>query len=115
MDQEWQDFIMLLNQLFMTVLAVNGIKIVANLRTGNFETHDKLRGIPSKIMWAAGFLGCERDRPHDMRFISTVMAKRPSVLLIYGKEDKSALEKLAMMGVRYFIYPDYHKISKKVA
>lgn len=115
MDEEWQDFIMLLNQLFMAVLAVNRIKIVANLRTGNLHTHGNFKGIPANIMWAAGFLGCARDKPCDMRFISTVLLVRPSKPLIYGKEDKNAIEKLSLMGIEYSIYPDYHKICKEAA
>lgn len=108
-------FIMLLNQLFMAILAVNGIKIVANLRTGNLHTHGNFKGIPANIMWATGFLGCARDDPYDMRFISTILLVRPSRLLIYGKEDRNAIEKLSMMGVEYSIYPDYHKIRKEAA
>lgn len=52
---------------------------------------------------------------YDMRFISTVLTVRPSKLLIYGKEDKNAIEKLSLMGVEYSIYPDYHKICKEAA
>lgn len=115
MDQEWQDFIMLLNQLFMAVLAVNGIKIVANLRTGNWSTHKNISGVPKNVLWAAGFLGCPKDEPHDMRFISTVMLGQPSSLLIYGKEDSNAIEKLSIMGVKYLVYPDYHKARKEAA
>lgn len=113
MDQEWQDFIMLLNQLFMAVLAVNGVKIVANLRTGNWATHKNINGVPKNVLWTAGFLGCSKDEQHDMRFISTVMLGRPSKLLIYGKEDSNATEKLSMMGVKYRIYPDYHRARKE--
>lgn len=115
MDQEWQDFIMLLNQLFMAVLAVNGIKIVANLRTGSPTTHKNICGIPKNVIWATGFLGCSKDEPYDMRFISTVMLGRPSALLIYGKEDSNATEKLSLMGIKYLVYPDYHKARKEVA
>lgn len=106
---------MLLNQLFMAVLAVNGIKIVANLRTGNWSTHKNISGVPKNVLWAAGFLGCPKDEPHDMRFISTVMLGQPSSLLIYGKEDSNAIEKLSIMGVKYLVYPDYHKARKEAA
>ncbi|MCF0217170.1 MAG: DUF4417 domain-containing protein [Fibrobacteraceae bacterium] len=115
MDQEWQDFIMLLNQLVMAVLAVNRIKIVANLRTGNWTTHKNISGVPKNVMWVAGFLGCSNDEQHDMRFISTVMIGQPAPLLIYGKEDSNAIDKLSMMGVKYLVYPDYHRARKGVA
>lgn len=115
MDEEWQDFVMLLNQLFMAVLVVNGIKIVANLRTGNNKTHRNLGGIPAGVMWATGFLGCSKDKPYDMRFISSIITVHPSKLLIYGKNDPCATEKLSMIGIPYLIYPDYHTIRKEVA
>ena len=40
MDVEWQREIMLLNQLFLAVLATNGIKVIQNIRCGSNETLD---------------------------------------------------------------------------
>lgn len=114
MDKEWQDFIMLLNQLFMGVLAVNGVKVVANLRTGSFDSQKNFSGVPQNVMWAAGFLGCTKDNPYDMRFISSVVEQKPSMLFIYGKKDDAAVEKLNWMGVKYRICPDYHRMRKGV-
>lgn len=115
MDEAWQDFIMLVNQLFMAVLAVNGIKIVANLRTGNRRSHENLHGIPAGVMWATGFLGCRKDDIYDMRFISTILTIHPSILLIYGKNDLAATNKMSMIGMKYTIYSDYHKLCKEAA
>ena len=115
MDKEWQDFIMLLNQLFMAVLAVNGIKIVANLRMGSDESLQNFEGIPSGVMWSAGFLGCKLDKPYDMNFIASVLRVRPSKFVIYGKNDVSATDKLRIMGINYRLFADYHKLRKEKA
>ena len=113
MDPEWQTAIMQLNQLHMAVLAVNGIKVVANLRRGSPETLAHLKHIPCNAMWATGFLGCADGLPQDMDFIKAVLAVSPSMLLIYGRRDPNAMEKLDAMGVRYKVYPDYHKLSRQ--
>lgn len=66
MDIEWQKAICLLNQLFLAVLAVNGIKIVVNTRTAGLDPLEALKNCPQQVMAASGFLGCnvieeERD------------------------------------------------------
>lgn len=113
MDDDWQDEIMLLQQLFMAVLAVNGVKIVANLWTGNARSAENLDHIPKEVMWAAGFLGCAKEDPLDFLFISNILRVMPSKFVVYGPEDEVALEKLKMMGFDYRVYDDYHKLSKK--
>ncbi|MBR4785826.1 MAG: DUF4417 domain-containing protein [Fibrobacter sp.] len=113
MDEEWQDVIMLLHQLFMAVLAVNGVKVVANLRTGDARSAENLNSIPKGVMWATGFLGCADENPLDFRFISSILRVMPSKLVVYGPEDDVALEKMNMMGFGYRVYDDYHKLSKK--
>lgn len=113
MDEEWQNAIMLLHQLFMAVLAVNGVKVVANLRTGSSSSVSNFEAIPKGVMWAAGFLGCAEEDPLDFRFISSVLRVMPSKFVVYGPGDKVALEKLDIMGIDYCVYDDYHKLSKK--
>ena len=113
MDEEWQNAIMLLHQLFMAVLAVNGVKIVANLRTGNARSAENLDALPKGVMWSAGFLGCSKENLQDFRFISSALRVIPSKFVVYGPEDEAALEKLNMMGIDYRVYGDYHKLSKK--
>ncbi|MBR6450248.1 MAG: DUF4417 domain-containing protein [Fibrobacter sp.] len=113
MDKEWQNAIMLLHQLFMAVLAMNGVKIVANLRTGSSSSVGNFEAIPKGVMWAAGFLGCAEEAPLDFRFISNTLRVMPSKFVVYGPEDVVALGKLDMMGIDYRIYDDYHKLSKK--
>ena len=113
MDKEWQDAIMLLQQLFLAVLAVNGVKVVANLRTGDARSAENLNDVPKGVMWAAGFLGCAEEGPLDFRFVSSILRVMPSKFVVYGSKDDVALEKLNMVGIDYRIYDDYHKLSKK--
>lgn len=114
MDTEFQKSIILLNQLFMAVLAVNGIKIVANLRFGDKESLDMFSNMPKNIIWATGFLGCKKDEFYDNRFISSILHTQPSKLIIYGKDDFMATNRLNTMGFDFRIFPDYHKLSKEL-
>lgn len=114
MDIEWQNALMLLNQLHMAVLAVNGIKIVFNLRNGNDETLKNFSVIPKNIMCASGFLGCEKQKVHsDFRYLSKVMYVKPSKLILYGKKDSIIENQLNLMGIEYKRYDDFHTISKR--
>ncbi len=109
MGAEWQSFIMLLQQLFLAVLYVNDVPVVANLRIGNAESASYLDGVPKGVMWAAGFLGCVKEKERNMDFIATVLRVLPSKLIVYGSEDCFAFQKLERMGVEFRLYPDYHK------
>lgn len=115
MDPEWQNAIMLLNQLFLAVLACNGIKIVMNTRIGSPETVKNLSGFPKNIICAASFLGCDKLQSNsDFSFISKILHLMPSKLLIYGKHDKIAEQQLTTMGIDYQVYPDFHRLCKGV-
>lgn len=112
MEAELQDLLMLVQQLFMAILAVNDIHIVPNLRTGSLGSEKNLQSIPQGVIWIAGFLGCPNDSKYDMRFIDTVLYVRPSFLLLYGKQDSNAEEKLDLLGFPFQRHPDYHALSK---
>lgn len=113
MDLEWQNLIMLVNQLYMAVLAVNGIKVVPNLRIGSYETNANFSSIPKNILWATSFLGCKKDSKYDLKFITSVMNIMPSSLLLYGKKDPIAENKLNTVGISYKYFYDYHRLCKK--
>lgn len=105
MDLEWQEEMMLLNQLFMAVLAVNDVRVVANLRTGSRETFKHLDAIPQNVMWAAGFLGCAPlQGDEDSFFLEKVLRVRPSKLILYGRQDKTAEEQLDRFGINWRRY-----------
>jgi len=116
MDPEWQNAIMLLNQLFLAVLACNGIKIVMNARIGSPRSVENLKYFPKGIIWATSFLGCDKlCSEYDFIFISKVLHILPSKLLIYGKHDKIAENQLTNMGIDYHVYTDMHRLTKGVA
>ena len=112
MDREWQDFIMLANLLYAAILGANGVKIIPNLRIGDKVNIENLSCIPHKVIWAAGFLGCEKDKPWDMQFIYSVVSVSASFILIFGKHDANAEDKLQVLNIPYKVYPDYHKLCK---
>lgn len=113
MDLEWQNMIMLVNQLFLAVAACNGIKIVMNARIGNQETVENLKGFPKRIICATSFLGCDNlQSEYDFGFLSKVLYILPLKLLIYGKHDRIAEKQLLTMGIDYRVYSDMHRLTK---
>lgn len=114
MDKEWQELIILLNQLYGAILAVNGIKIVFNTRVGNLDNTNILKNVPKNVMCISGFLGCETIKKYDYSYLIKILYLLPSKLLIYGKKDKNANEMLDTMGINYRYYIDFHKLSKGV-
>ena len=116
MDTEWQDMIMLVNQLFLAVLACNDIKIIMNARIGSPRSVTNLDEFPKNAIWATSFLGCDKLKSeYDFSFISKVLHILPSKLLIYGKHDKIAEKQLTNNGIDYRIYTDMHRLTKGVA
>jgi hypothetical protein len=115
MDVELQKVIMLANQLFIAVLAVNGVKIVLNTRSGNKDTLSCFRYIPRGVVCASGFLGCEKSK--DYREAATYTDKilwlMPEKLIIYGKQDQLINEQLDTIGIPYRYYEDFHTLSKR--
>ena len=113
MDIEWQQSIILLNQLFAAVLAVNGIKIVLNTRIGSIQNIRLFKHYPKNAICISGFLGCAKDNKYNYNYLSKILYLLPSTLLIYGKKDKNTNIKLDTMGINYKYYIDFHSICKK--
>lgn len=114
MDLEMQEMIMLVNQLFSAVLAVNNIKLVFNTRNGNSTTADHFKHIPRHVMCASGFLGCnnEKNAIAAAPYINKILGLMPDKLLIYGKHDNVVDNQLEALGISYRYYPDFHTRSK---
>lgn len=114
MDPEWERTIVLLNQLFMAVLAVNGIRIVLNTRTAG-EDVAVLGKFPQRVMAASGFLGCDLlSQDCDFSYLRKILLLLPDKLILYGKHDKIAEEQLDKMGINYKVYTDFHRLCKEV-
>ena len=115
MDIELQNAIMIINQLAMAVLAVNGIKVVVNTRTGKKETEYNFKNIPVNIMCSSGFLGCDKAKnlQDTAEYVDKILTLRANKLVLYGKKDKKILEQLDTMGINYKGYDDFHTYSKR--
>lgn len=114
MDEEWQREIMLLNQLFMAVLAVNKTKVVLNLRSGTRSTFSCFNEVPPNVMCASGTLGCAPIKfEYDMNYLEKILTVRPSGVLIYGKSDSIMEAQLDTFGIPYRRYDDIHAIMKR--
>jgi hypothetical protein len=115
MDEEWQKAIALLNRLFLAVLAVNGIKVIANTRAQGLIAYNETPSIPQGVMIASGFLGCDKINNYfDFSYLEKVMSLLPGKLIIYGKHDSKVEEQLDTMGISFRVYKDFHRLSKEV-
>ena len=115
MDIELQESIMLANQLFMAVLAVNNIKVVMNTRSGLPQTDSCLDNIPKGVMCASGLLGCSKadDYFSASGYVDKILRLRPSKLVLYGKKDAITENALDTVGISYRRYDDFRTISER--
>ncbi|PJM73709.1 hypothetical protein CS006_00485 [Bifidobacterium primatium] len=113
MDIEWQRAILLLNRLFDAVLAVNGIKLVQNLRVGSPTTLDTLTTVPEGVLAASGTLGCPATKPGDLSYTLKLNTAKPGGVMIYGKKDPLMEQQLDALGIHHHRYDDTHTLYKK--
>ena len=115
MDEEWQRALVLLNQLFLAVLAVNGVKILLNTRTAGLDASNIWQNVPQGVMAASGFLGCNLlHTEDDFSYLKKIIMLLPEKLIIYGKHDEKAEKQLDTMGINYRVYTDFHRLCKEV-
>jgi hypothetical protein len=113
MEKEWEDLLMLLNQLFMAILAVNGVKVVLNTRSGSEDSLKNFSHIPKGVMCASGTLGCENLTTYtDYSYLQKILFLQPSKLILYGKSDRVAEAQLATMGIDFKRYDDVHRVYR---
>ncbi|MBR2659912.1 MAG: DUF4417 domain-containing protein [Clostridia bacterium] len=113
MDLEMQECLALANQLFLAILAVNGIPIVMNTRNGTSMTLSIFRHIPRGTACISGFLGCKKSRNYweASTYTDKILNLFPDKLMIYGKNDRLINEQLDLMGINYRYYEDFHRMS----
>lgn len=115
MDEEFQKSILLLNQLYMAILAVNNIKIIFNTRSGSLNCDNLFNNVPQGTMVASGFLGCSLiSTPDDYSYLKKILCFLPERLILYGKHDKVVENQLNMVGIDYKVYPDFHRLCQEV-
>ena len=112
MDEEWQCLIILINQLFMAVLCVNGVKCIPNTRIASSSTLKLLTKLPHNIIYASSFLGCKPSNSNIELddYYDKILTILPSKLLLYGKRDKSIYKGLNNLGFEYKQFKDFHNI-----
>ena len=116
MDEEWQSLIILINQLFMAVLCVNGIKCIPNTRIANPSTLKLLTKLPHNIIYASSFLGC-RPSTHNVEldeYYDKILTILPSKMILYGKKDKAIYRGLSNLGFEYRQFKDFHNIRGEI-
>ena len=116
MLDEVQRMNMLLNLLFICIIAVNGIKIIPSFRTGNFETLQLLvKSVGYSKYWVMGAVGTQqitKNAYYENLFRCKCMMVLPEELLIYGKPNKSTISCLNQYGIRFEpIYKDFRNLS----
>lgn len=115
MDEEWQAVIELVNQMFLAILAVNGVKIVINTRSATLDLARVFNNFPQQVMAASGFLGCNIiGDEKDFSYLEKILYLLPSKLVLYGKQDKIVEKQLDVMGIDYRVYLDFHRLCKEV-
>lgn len=112
MDVELQQLIITINQLFTMILAINGIKVILNTRSGGLDCLSAFSNIPKGITVSSGFLGCNRLQEDNFSYISKILFLFPSKVVIYGKHDYKAEEQLERFGFDYRVYADVHRRTK---
>ena len=108
METELQQLIITINQLFMMILAINGIKIILNTRSGSVEFASVFGNIPKRVVVSSGFLGCDGLQETNMSYLSKILFLFPSKICIYGKHDHVAEQQLERLGFEYKHYDDVH-------
>ncbi|MDD5974101.1 MAG: DUF4417 domain-containing protein [Spirochaetales bacterium] len=114
MDIEWQRFVILINELYLAVLAANGIKVILSTRCGSPETIQCFEGVPRGVMCASSFWGCEKKHSIEQTdYLAKILSIGASKLIIYGKHSEIIDLQLFNMGVELKCYSDYLDLCKR--
>ena len=115
MLDEVQRMNMLLNLLFICVIAVNDIKIIPSFRTGNFETLTLLiKSIGYSKYWVMGSVGTQQIRNnafYEYLFRIKCLLIMPEKLLSYGRPNSNTTQCLIDYGIECLIYEDFRSLS----
>ncbi len=113
MDQCEQDMLFLLNWLLDAVLAVNGIRVIPNLRVGSAHQAERFAIFPKGICYALGRLGEEKKAPHLDEFLTRlhIIFSRPGKVLAYGYRKMPTIPLFEEFGVEYECFDDYRHAS----
>jgi hypothetical protein len=115
MHDEVQRMNLLLNLLFVCVVAVNGIKIIPSFRTGSLETLNLLmKSVGKSKYWVMAAVGTQRVRKNaffEYLFRTKCLLIIPEHLLVYGRPNVSTSLCLNDYGIKYEVYKDFRSLS----
>ena len=116
MLDEVQRMNLLLNLLFICVVAVNGIKIIPSIRTGSPETLELLvKSVGHSDYWVMGIIGTQQIRNnafYEYLFRTKCMFIMPRHLLCYGQPNKQTINCLEEYGIECKpLYKDFRDLS----
>lgn len=94
-------------------LALNGARLIANLRVGGEDTFCALQSYPSGINFAVGTLGCTKySSEEDLLYLQyKLLLTAPKTVFVYGSLDKDTKELIEGLGIKYRVYPSRRDIS----
>ena len=113
-DIKLQKFNIVLNLMGNAFLAVNGVKIMPNFRTGCLETMSVLSCYPPNAWFTVGALGCASGhvKINKMYLRTKLLLTNPDMLLYYGKLKTEYSEILEEYGVPYKVFLDFQRDSR---
>lgn len=115
MDIRLQNMNLLLNMLYICVLAVNDIKIIPFFRSGDISTvHILKESFKDSPYWVMGALGTQRNKNsnfYDRLFRCKCLELNPKCLLIYGTPSKETLDAINDYEILYEVYEDFRTLS----
>jgi len=112
---EEQRMFLLLNQMVNAFFAVNGLKILPNIRIGSSSTIDSLLAYPRGVCCCTGMLGCFRHGNPEQtkaKMQLRLLLLQPVVLVIYGKVSLGDGRIFQELGMPFISLIDYNRTSR---
>ena len=112
---EEQRMFLLINHLLNAFFAVNGIKILVNIRIGSSETADSLCVYPINLCCCTGFLGCSRNGNIEInkaKMKLRLAILQPSRVVVYGKLSRMDEKMFQDFGMPVISIVDYNRRSR---
>ena len=109
-----QNINVIASQLASLYLALNGIKIIPNFRTGGDSTIASLQASPRDAIFAVGTLGCARGlvAHNSLLLLKKLLVSDAKELLVYGTLRPEYRAILEERGVRFRVYQDFQTRSR---
>ncbi|MBR0032807.1 MAG: DUF4417 domain-containing protein [Treponema sp.] len=115
-DEDLQKFNILLSQMATIWLALHGIRIIPNFRTGSFTTFSSLNAYYKNMPVAIGALGCWKKKLslNDLLYFKLkIFQCNPQFILIYGMIEDELIEMIEESGIEYQVYPDFRSTCRR--